>query len=412
MFADGTDDRWLAETLLDNGPEPLWPAALMQGRADRASQHHWAPEAGDIEAMLPDPYGMANPPPVRAYFFPGRTGRRALVIGGIHGTEQQGSDVVEMLRQLLHTRSAAGNPPYFTTILVPTLFASTHRGGARAGERYVSGGMGYDTSGKLERSRQVEPNRNYPLPGEDLADARARGAGSPTDPELVFRDTAGRVRAPRDRSVPQPGGRSRTYGYTSTRMLPETRILIALIERFQPERLATVHAHSLQSTIGDAPGIFVDPRGIDPTTGAVANQAQVDEDDRLATAMVTEGTRRWRAPANVRKGGGAHRQRAPSDPFVGNAAGTAAGSVRYTSTAHSEGNSLGTWAPVPTRSRPGMATVTVEVPQWQGAANQPALAQIEELHRDLLCEIFLGDPAAVTAPTQPTRPTTIPAAGR
>jgi hypothetical protein len=59
-------------------------------------------------------------------------------------------------------------------------------------------------------------------------------------------------------------------------MLPETRFLLQLIERFQPERLAAIHAHSRMSLChpckdtkeracgGEGPGIFVDPRGIDP----------------------------------------------------------------------------------------------------------------------------------------------------
>lgn len=57
-------------------------------------------------------------------------------------------------------------------------------------------------------------------------------------------------------------------------MIPETRILIGLIERFQPERIASVHAHSLKNIVGDAPGIFVDPRGVDPRTGTVPSPAQ------------------------------------------------------------------------------------------------------------------------------------------
>jgi hypothetical protein len=133
-------------------------------------------------------------------------------------------------------------------------------------------------------------------------------------------------------------------------MLPQTRTLIGLIEHFRPERIASVHAHSLKSIPGDAPGIFIDPRGVNPTTGAVFDAAQRDEDRRLATAMVQAGVRR---PITG----------APSDPFIGNAPGTAQSRVEYASTRHAEGTSLGGWAPTPVMgagARAGITTVNVE----------------------------------------------------
>src|SRR5205823_4095220 len=98
------------------------------------------------------------------------------------------------------------------------------------------------------------------------------------------------------------------------------------------------------------------------------------------------GASRWKAAATkVPKAG-----KAGANPFIGNAAGTASASVRYASTATPEGNSLGTWAPVPTTkgvagaaiTRPGISTVTVEIPQWKDPAQAPAIKAIEELDRD------------------------------
>jgi hypothetical protein len=187
-------------------------------------------------------------------------------------------------------------------------------------------------------------------------------------------------------------------------MIPETRMLIELIERFQPERIASIHAHSLKSTVGDAPGIFIDPRGIDPRSGAVTNSGQAAEDDRLATAMVREGRSRLGTnPLPPRAGG----KKAPFDPFKGNApAGTPASTVHYASTAHAEGNSLGTWAPVPVTgagARAGISTVTIEVPEY-GKNDAAALARVEELDAQLLAEIFLEDPSVVTSASGPTVP--------
>src|SRR3954452_25418418 len=68
LFTATSDERWLADHLLALGPEPLWPAAVLDERA----KHAPGPEAG-IEAALPYPpeAGKKTPPPVRAYFFPG-----------------------------------------------------------------------------------------------------------------------------------------------------------------------------------------------------------------------------------------------------------------------------------------------------------------------------------------------------
>jgi len=256
--------------------------------------------------------------------------------------------------------------------------------------RWITGGLGRSIAGNLQTRRDVEPNRNFPLPGEDLAAAQARGASGPNQPELMFRDPANPSAPPRE--AHDTSGRG--HGGTSIRMLPETRTLISLIEHFHPERIASVHAHSLQSIPGDAPGIFVDPRGVDPTTGAVTNAGQAAEDDRLATAMVRSGRSRLSAAPIT------------GDPFIGNAPGTAQSTVRYASGVHAEGSSLGMWAPAPVTSGPGaragITTLTIEVPQWARGSAQ--LNRIEDLDRDLLADIFLEDPAAVTPATGPATP--------
>jgi alkanesulfonate monooxygenase SsuD/methylene tetrahydromethanopterin reductase-like flavin-dependent oxidoreductase (luciferase family) len=50
-------------------------------------------------------------------FFPGKTTRRALVIGGVHGTERQGVQVARLLEKDL-----AATPSDFSVLLVPVLF--------------------------------------------------------------------------------------------------------------------------------------------------------------------------------------------------------------------------------------------------------------------------------------------------
>ena len=353
-----------------------------------------AQQLGSILAGVPfpvtDPAG--GPSSVTAQFFPGRTSRKALIVGGVHNrTEPQGSDVVGKLALLLARRIAAGKPPFFTVILVQDLFAKSRYD--PASPRSVQGGVGINLKGMVEPSRSVEPNRNFPLPGEGLAEAQHRGRVSPTSPELVFRDPTSPSSPPRAAHDTPGGG----HGGTSTRLLPENRTLIGLIERTHPERIATVHAHSLQNVQGNAPGIFVDPRGMDPTTGTTTDPKLAAEDDRLASAMVRAG----RARVSTIK----HQ---PTDPFAGNIArGKLPASVHYAPSAtHTEGNSLGQWAPTPVATGPGtragITTVTVELPQWNRAADAAALDHVEDLDAQLLAEIFLEDPAGTaTGPSTP-----------
>jgi hypothetical protein len=342
---------------------------------------------------LDDPYtSKATSFPIQAFFFKGTSDRKALIIGGVHRkSEPQGVAVVEKLRALLTARAAALNPQFFTVILVPALFDLTQYAGiSNPEDRWIKGGMGFTKKGKLQTDRAVEPNRNFPLPGEDLEAAWLRGRGSPTDPELVFSD-------PKKPGTTRPAKDKDKKGFqgTSIRMLPETRALISLIETFQPERIASVHAHGVEKgkrRPGNDPGIFVDPR-LDPTQEA--------EDDRLTTAMVQEGqSRLTNAPIKDAEN---------DQVFQGNQPGKSKATVRYAqSAAHAEGNSLGDWAPVAVTkgagARPGITTVTIEVPGWDLAAKSTQLDKVEALDADLLNEIFLEDPRKAVPATTPKKP--------
>lgn len=341
-------------------------------------------ESGEISRFLPP---SDSDLPVRAFLFPGRSDRRALIISGIHGDEIAAIEVVERLRVLLKERSAAGDRPFFTTMLVPILIDRS-----RATEkRYVPRGIGFERHGKKLKVVQhpIEPNLNFPLPGEDYERARRRGLGGPHDPELVIqvRGPSGKVQ---ERSPRGP--------LTSIRMLPETRFLLQLIERFQPERLAAIHAHSRMSLChpckdtketacgGEGPGIFVDPRGIDPMSGSITRPAEWKADKLLAHRMVQEALRRLkRRPLPTRRSGDT-----PYPPFAGNHA-CPRTTVLYFSPRHSEGNSLGDWAPVPTRTRPGITTVTIELPKYRRTESKAA-RRVIQLHRDLLADVFLDTP--------------------
>lgn len=144
--------------------------------------------------------------PIEARFIQGSTSRRALVIAGVHGNEQQGIEVAEMLLADLAT-----NQPMYTVIVVPKLFP--------------------DNAATRTREGSTPTNRNFPFPNEDLAAAAVAGGGTPVDARTGRR-----------------GARTRA-------ILPENIMLLQLIERFGPERIISIHGtrHS------GAGGVFYDP---------------------------------------------------------------------------------------------------------------------------------------------------------
>ncbi|HEX2210440.1 MAG TPA: hypothetical protein VHG93_22365, partial [Longimicrobium sp.] len=378
-FPAGTDDRWLAEKLLEHGPEPLWPPEVMTRRVELARNHYWAPEAGDIRASLPYPprTDTTGTLPVVAYFFPGRTAERALVIGGIHGNEVQGARTVQALRAELTRASLAGRPPRFTTILVPVLNARTHDPRLRSqGQRYLPRRvqeLAADPATRARETNGIEPNRTFPAPGETYADVRARQRVG--QPDLLY--------------TGPPRGRDQS----STMMPPETRALVRLIERFNPSRIASVHAHGIAprgtARAGNDPGIFVDPRRI-PVPGRPGLLRDDPAGDALANRMLAAGRRRLPTlPASVQSG--------LADPFLGN---TGATPTRYSpSVPTNEGYSLGDWAPAR-----GINTITIEVPQYgnhptlRSSVPNPDRLAVERMHMEVLLEVFLEVPPPSRAP--------------
>ncbi|MGE5602424.1 MAG: hypothetical protein ACM30E_05210 [Nitrososphaerales archaeon] len=200
-----TDVDALIRRLLTGRPDDLWIAErIRRGELGRTTG-----------ALGPrGPSGAPVPRPVQAFFFRGATARRALVIAGVHGTERQGIEVARLLINDLQTRQ-----PQFTVIVVPSLFPDNAARGP-FGER---------------ESGSTPTNRNFPLPTEDLAAARAAGRGTAVDASVS-------------------GGRRRRA------ILPENLMLLELLERFQPERIISIHGTRRPG----AAGVFYDPRALSP----------------------------------------------------------------------------------------------------------------------------------------------------
>jgi hypothetical protein len=348
-FAADPDDLWLAQVLLQHGSEPSWPDSLITERHRRAIEHGWAAGPGTVGAALVAATEVSQPArrvpaplPVRAFFFPGATDERALVIGGVHGSEQGGIEVVEMLLAALRTAPQ----PYATLIVVPALFP------------------GY--AARREREGATPTNRNFPLPGTSLASA--------TDSTGVARDELARP------------------------ILSENLALLRLIERFRPARICTVHGTQARATAG----VFSDLHTVSTQARQRARDAHPGDPaaaDAAERALVAEAARRTAADQHL----ALHMARAVGD--AGHADAVRGNHLDRTPTCTwpgdvGGGTSLGAWGPQDiseggAADRASISILTVEVPgnvrslDLQGSARE---ARRQELLAfcDVIREVFLG----------------------
>lgn len=210
-------------------------ARLLVGRSDDLwlARKIRARELGKTtgEAGPKDTAGKPVARPIEAHFFRGSTDRRALVIAGVHGSERQGVEVVEMLMADLAKQP---KPPVLSAIVVPTLFPDTK---AKADEMVRKGksGMALQSArdGLLD-GKTLETNRNFPDASKDLA---------------ASRDAAGKAKDALGNAIS-----------------PENQMLMELMERFRPERIITVHG----TWDPGAAGVFYDPRALRAEESAAA----------------------------------------------------------------------------------------------------------------------------------------------
>lgn len=308
IFTADTDDFWLANTIIKYGPEPLWPNDAFAERNKRSTDHKWAPEAGNIGAS------MGKDKKIQAYYFPGTSNRRALIIGGVHGTEKAGVEVVYKL--LDYMRGPDARMPYFTVIIVPELFPDNVK------------------SNKRSTDPDHDPNRQFPEVGKDAAPGKDQSCKVDTNNSCI-----------EDGNL----------------------VLMDLIDRFQPERVASVHGHREMSAKemkkqGGA-GITTDPR-----------PGMEKEDDALAAAMAHKA---HDLKVNV--------------PF--NNIGTGKETVRYpTNDAnHQPGVTFGQWGSHKTPSHPAMNIILIETDGYRFSKKDKQKQQEIESLATVLRDIFLTE---------------------
>jgi hypothetical protein len=350
---------------------------LITERNRIAQKAGWLEPSMPIQTTLTPSVGPTKS--INAYFFPGQTSNRALVIGGMHGSELSGVEVVEMLIEKLTN----GPPPYYTVIIVPRLFPDNikrgERGPIETGQnfgRYTKGqdypkGTPRPKGMKAGEEHSTDPNRQFPVLGEGLDSSR------PLDDK----------------------GRD---------IEPEDIILIELIDRYKPTRIANVHSnHSLENA-----GIYADPR---------ADYRGIAYDYKSDEAFALDMANRANAKGAKIKGnfpGGNDKPPTnavyPKDPQP-SAAGT------YQARDTDAGISLGGWGSTaicdkktPDQNRQAARVITVEVNKayrvQDMSKKQKKAREMElEAHADVLKEIFLGnayvegklDPCATAAPVSP-----------
>jgi hypothetical protein len=148
---------------------------------------------------------------IDAWYFPGSSHKRALIIAGVHGSELSAVEVAyKILDQLLQ-----GKQPFYSVVIVPALFPDNAMKALNDPE--LIGSMA--NVGRYTYPAAVDPNRQMPSPGKVYN-------------EHLRSDHIGRE------------------------IEKENQLLLELIQAFKPQRVANIHAIRNM----DYGGVYADPR--------------------------------------------------------------------------------------------------------------------------------------------------------
>lgn len=290
---------------------------------------------------------------IEAWYFPGSSDKRAIVIGGVHGSELSSIAVATQLIEHLQQKQG-----YYSVIVIPCLFPDN----AEAAKNDVGS---ISNTGRYTHSQAADPNRQMPSPGK---------AYLPHWPK----DHLGRE------------------------IEKENQLLLELIAAFKPERIANLHAIRDEAQAG----IYADPR-----TDANGYALGFESDSSLAIGMalyvhgqggkVPGNKLETRASALYYK-----------DPAVApkgqlqkrNALGSMLPSQR------GHGISLGTWASTavddpefPAANRDAIRLITIEFPGYKAPMHHATPSQQEQCSRQVqlfasaIHEVFLGEVYAINS---------------
>lgn len=287
---------------------------------------------------------------IEAYFFPGLSERRALVIGGVHGSELSSIEVARQLVDQLKDQRI-----YYSVIVIPSLFPDN----AETAKQYPQQIGDVKNIGRYSYPGAVDPNRQMPTPGMSFDDEH----------EV---DHAGR------------------------RIEMENTMLLSLIEQFRPQRIVNLHAIRDMNYAG----VFADPR-TDHNSIALGYAT----DSSLAVTI---------AGHIYRNGGfipGNQLNKRPTALYYKDPVPVAAGQFQKRNVKGSilpgqkgGGISLGTWASTavfnpadPSKNREAMRILTIEFPGSKRPIDYDTIAERSffqrqvELYASAIKSVFLQD---------------------
>lgn len=288
--------------------------------------------------------------PVAAYYFPGRSNGRALVIGGVHGTERASTEVAKhLVRQL-----AAGDTPFYSVLIIPSLFPDNAALALEKG----AGIRSLKNIGRYSHACAADPNRQMPA------------LGTPYNPETNT-DALGRP------------------------IEYENGLLLQLIQAYKPQRMVNIHA--IRDTAHG--GIYADPR-----TDAKGRALGFEPDSSIAVSM---------ARYIEQAGGGAPGNKLANSPtalYYKDPPAAEAGQWQKrnrhgSSLPHNRGQgvSLGSWASTAVsdavlaeNNRPAIRLFTMEFPGYKrpqdyAEAQQPYVAKQVQLYAAAIKNVFLTE---------------------
>jgi hypothetical protein len=255
--------------------------------------------------------------PVEVYYFPGLSNNRALIIGGMHGSELSSIEIAKNIIGLLSN----GMKTYYDVLIIPSLFPD-NAVAAQSEFRFNS----VNNAGRYTTKNSVDPNRQMPCPGQ------AFEASQPLD-------------------------------FNQRTIEKENQYLLRFIQDYKPSRIINLHAIRDLSKAG----IYADPR-----TDCNGLALGFESDSTLAVSM---------AQYICHSGGsvpGNHLQTAPTALYYNDPSIAAAGNLQKRNLHGSPlpdnrgcGVSLGGWATSAVCSadssfiRNAMRLITVEFPGYK-----------------------------------------------
>jgi hypothetical protein len=169
--------------------------------------------------------------PIEAYYFPGNSNKRAMIIGGVHGSELSAIEVARtVIAQLTNDQSN-----YYSVIVIPCLFPDN----TNTASLYPAQIGAVSNIGRYSYTGSADPNRQMP----------SLGTAFNEDEPL---DHAGRL------------------------IEPENQLLLKMIQEFRPTRIGNLHA--IRSV--EKAGVYADPR-----TDSKGYALEYASDSILATGM-------------------------------------------------------------------------------------------------------------------------------